>query len=1044
MANFDVERRIELQQIESRLEEIRATLYTNRRPIGSIKSCVTGKGLGPERMPTFGWKPFELPAVWGGYDETTWFRMKATVPKAWKGHQVVALIRAASGTFTDGLKQLSAPGEALLFKDGKPYQGLDINRDEVVLTERAAGGESWDLAIEAVPSVRFPAEHLFKYADLAIKHPAVWDTYWDFAVPVSVFKTLDPNTQHARRLLELLARCVRLVDLQHVGEPAYYDSLPKASRALQKGLKDFEKSEGLGKLILTGHSHIDTAWLWPLRETRRKVGRTYSTVLNLMERYPEYHFSASQPELYMYVKEHFPEIWKGIKKRVKEGRWEPCGAPWVEPDNLMPSGESLIRQFLYGNRFFQEEFGMRSRIAWLPDAFGYPWTMPQILKKCGIDCFVTTKIDWSMFTDFPYSFFQWQGLDGSRIPALMPPLNYNGNPVPEDCVEQWKRFKQKEKVEELIFPFGWGDGGGGPTMEMLEHGKRMKNIVGIPRCEFGRTQDSVDHMFEQCPPETLPVYNNELYLELHRACQTTQARTKRNNRKAEVLLHDTEFISALALLNGGKYDAATLWKAWRIILTNQFHDILPGSSINEVYETADKEYADAQGHVRSLQDAAVTALVGDIDTSGEGTPVIVFNTLSWVRDSVVTVKTKLPRGTVHVVAPNGHVMASQRVGSGTLVFEAEMVPPLGYAVYRILPGKAAPHTTRELSASPRKLENAELRLKLDTSGRFVSLYDKLEEREIVAPGEKANEYLLYEDRPHLHDAWDIDHNFEEELTWTPGKAESMEVVEEGPVRAVIRVVRKTERSAIIQDITLYALHSRVEVVTHIDWNEKRAFLKVAFPVAIHSHRATYDIQYGAIERATHDSTAHDRARFEVPAHRWADLSEGNYGVSLLNDCKYGYDVKDNLMRLSLLRAPVDPDEHADEGKHTMTYAVYPHGGDWRNGTVQEGLDLNVPLVAHVVPAKTGAQLPVASFASTDADNVLIDHVKKAEDSDAVIVRLYEAYGQRGKTKVTFGQTPKNVALVDMMEEHPKVLKRTGNSVTLDVLPWEIHTLRVTF
>lgn len=1044
MANFDAERRIELQQIENRLEEILATLYSERRSIGKIEASVTGRDLGPERVPASGWEPFELPRVWGGYDETTWFRMKISVPKAWKGRQVVALIRTASGTFTDGLKQLSAPGEALLFLDGKPRQGLDINREEILLTNRAKGGESWDAAIEAVPSVRFAAEHLFKHADIAIRHPAVWETYWDFAVPVKVYKTLDPNTVHARRLLDELTRCVRLVDLQHAGEKTYFDSLPKASKALKKSLKNFEKSDGIGKLILTGHSHIDTAWLWPLRETRRKVGRTYSTVLNLMDRYPEYHFSASQPELYMYVKEHFPEIWQGIKKRVKEGRWEPCGAPWVEQDNLMPTGESLIRQFLYGNRFFEKEFGMRSRIAWLPDAFGYPWSMPQILQKCGIECFVTTKIDWSLFTEFPYSFFQWQGLDGTRIPALMPPLNYNGNPVPEDCIEQWRRFKQKERVDEIIFPFGWGDGGGGPTTEMLEHGKRLKNIVGVPQCEFGRTQDSIDRMLTQCPPDTLPIYNNELYLELHRACQTTQARTKRNNRKSEILLHDTEFISALALLRGGKYDNETLWKAWRVILTNQFHDILPGSSITEVYTTADRDYAKAQAQVCGVRDAAFEVLAGDTDTSGAGTPVIVFNTLSWVRDGIVTVETKLPRGAVHVVGPNGQVMASQRTGAGTLIFEAEMLPPLGYAVFHIVPGKADAHTTRELSVSAKKMENGDLCLKLDASGRFTSLYDKLEEREVIAPGEKGNEYYLFEDRPHQSDAWDLDHNFEEELQWTPGKAESLEVVEDGPVRAVVRVVRKTERSTITQDITLYAMHSRVEVTANIDWHEKRAFMKVAFPVDVHSHRATFDIQYGAIERPTHNSTPHDRARFEVPAHHWADLSEGNYGVSLLNDCKYGYDVKNNVMRLSLLRAPVDPDEHADEGQHTMTYAIYPHGGDWRSGTVQQGFDLNVPPVAHVVSAKPGKKPRAASFASTDVENVFIDHIKKAEDDDTLIVRLYEGYGQRGPARITFASTPQSVSLVDMMEEHPVALKVSGNSVVLDMKPWEIHSLRVKF
>ncbi len=1042
MPNFDTEFQIELQQVKNRLDEIRETVHEARRPIGGVEYCVTGKGLGPDRMPRKGWKPFAVGTEWGGYDQTTWFRMKATIPKAFKGRCVVALLRASAGSHSGSFDSLSAVGESLCYVNGKPRQGLDLNRDRVFLTQKAKGGESFDIALEAVPSTRFDALHLFRYADVAIFHQAVWDFYWDCAVPLAVYEELDRNYAPARQLFALIQRAVRMVDLQHKGEAAYHDSIAAAQRFLRKGLKTFETSYGMGKLILTGHSHIDTAWLWPLRETRRKCGRTFNTVLDLMDRYPEFHFSCSQPELYMFVKEHYPETWKRIKRRVKEGRWEPCGAGWVEQDSNVPSGESLVRQFLHGNRFYRREFGMTSPTAWLPDAFGYPWSLPQIMKKCQVDSFVTTKISWSLFTGFPYGMFQWQGIDGTRIFALMPPLNYNGNPTPHDCIEQWKQFKQKDRVEEIPFSIGWGDGGGGPTAEMIEQGKRLKNIVGVPKCEFGRTQDSLDRMKTQCDITKLPVYNDELYLELHRACQTTQARTKRNNRKSEILLHDTEFLSTLALLSGGSYDQEALWKAWRVVLTSQFHDILPGSSITEVYTQADQDYAALQTDLREVRGGALAHLAKGIDTRGTGTPVVIFNTLSWMREDVARVRVKLPRGAFHVTAPDGSVAPSQKIGPDEILFET-LVPPLGYSVYHVTPGKAEAEGGL-LKATPKLLENDFLRVRLDAFGRFTSVYDKVEQREALARGARGNVLQLFDDRPFAHDAWDIDHNFADERTWEPGKAESITVVEEGPVRAVVRVVRKTERSTITQDITLYACQPRVDVVTHVDWHEKRTLLKVAFPVEVLSPRATYHIQYGTIERSTHDNDERDRARFEVTGQHWADLSEGDYGVSLLNDCKYGYDVKGNVLRLSLLRAPVNPDPEADQGEHDMTWSLYPHGGDWRCGTVQQGFELNVPLLAVATEGTPGARPAADAFATVDAENVILDHVKKHEDSNAVILRLYEAYGQRGEVTLTFGETPKSVMECDMMEENDTPVKVKGNSVTLYCTPYEIRTLKVVF
>jgi alpha-mannosidase len=1044
MPEFDAERSVMAQQIRARLQEIRATVWRDRRPIGEIECCVTGTGRGPERMPRSGWKPFPLHARWGGLDNTTWFRMRVRIPADFKGRRVAALLRPGLHTRLDGFDWLTEAVDALVYVNGVPWQGLDRNHEEVFLSDKARGGERFDLVLECCPSTRMNTFHEFSHADLAVFSEAAWDFYWDAMVPLEAWEEMDKNTQTAQRLLDRIMEALRKVDLQHKDRPDYDASLRRASDFLKQALRAFPAEPGAGKLILTGHSHIDTAWLWPLRETRRKVGRSFATVLRLMERYPEYHFSASQPLQYQYIKEHYPETWEGIRRRVKEGRWEICGAPWIEQDSNIAGGEAIIRQFLLGNRFFEREFGRRSPIAWLPDAFGYPWSLPQILVKCGITAFVTTKIDWSQFTNFPYSMFRWEGADGSAVFALMPPLNYNGNPCPKDAREQWRRFKQKDRAEELIYPFGWGDGGGGPTAEQIERGRRMRNLAGVPRCEFGRNQDSLDRLRKACPLDTLPTYGDELYLELHRGCQTTQARTKRNNRKTEVLLHEAELAAAWASLHGLAYNAALLDKAWKILLTNQFHDILPGSSITEVYQQADRDYAEARQIAQAVRDTALDYLAGDVDTRGPGQPLLVFNSLSWPRTDVVQLDVPLPKGPFHVLDPSGAEVPSQRAHDGSLLFEARAVPPLGYAVYRLIAGNPPGAAPGGLRVTPRRIENDFVRVDLDRSGHFTRLYDKITDREVIPPGHLGNVLELFDDRPHAHDAWDIDHNYAEERTWMPGPAEKAEVLESGPLRAVVRLTRRTERSVFTEDIVVHAHSPRVEVRLHVDWHEQRALLKVAFPVEVHARRATFHIQFAAIERNAHGNDLRDRARFEVPAHHWADLSEPGFGASLLNDCKYGYEVRGNCLRLSLLRATETPDPVADQGEHDMTYAVLPHAGDWREETLAQGYQLNYPLWACALAAHPGRRPAASSLAAVDADHVIIETVKKHEDSGALVFRVYEAHGRRGAAALTLNQRPLRAFACDMMEENDQPLPVEGHSIPLEFRPFEIKTIKVEF
>ncbi|MDX9971596.1 MAG: glycoside hydrolase family 38 C-terminal domain-containing protein [FCB group bacterium] len=1028
MPNFDTERFMEAVQIRKRIEEIEKTVYSQRRPIEGLETVVTGTKRYPERAPQSGWKKFRVGDRWGGLDKATWFRMRVTIPDSMEGRTVVALIRPR--------------GEALAYVNGKPAQGIDDNHNELYLTGKAKAGETFEIALECIASQRFDEHHHFEYADIAVLNPIVWEFYWDCKVAYEVWEVLPENYAPRMRLMALLDSIVRSIDLSIEDEPEYHAVIARAQKALKKGLKEFETSYGMGHLTMTGHSHIDTAWLWPLRETERKVGRTFSTVLSLMDRYPEYHFSASQPVLYEFTKKNFPEVYAGIKRRAKEGRWEPCGAMWVEPDCNLPSGEAMVRQCVYGNRFYRKEFGVHSRIAWLPDVFGFTWSLPQILKKAQIDTFVTTKLTWSRYTKFPHSFFQWEGVDGTRVWGLMPPLNYNGNPVPAECIKQWDRFQQKDKVDEVPFSFGWGDGGGGPTIEMLEHIKRQKNIVGVPRCDFGRTDESVGIMKSQVRFTELPVWNGEIYLEFHRGCQTTQSRTKRNNRKSEVLLHDAEFLSTLALLSGGRYEQEALHDAWKIVLTNQFHDILPGSSITEVYTVADKDYARARGIVEGVRERAMAQLAKKVDTTGGGSPVLVVNTLPWVRDDVARVKMKLPSKAFGVLDANGNPMPYQKTAEDEILFETRGLPPLGYAVYRVVEGDFEATPVGPLRAATAGLENAFVRVKLDKRGAITSIYDKVAGREVLPRGARANVLQLFDDRSFEPDAWDFDHNFEA-TRWEPDTV-SVEVAQIGPVCAVVRVVRATEKSTFTQEIVLHAHSPRIDFVTHADWWEKHVLMKVAFPVDVRASNATYEIQYGAIERPTHRNTVYDAAKFEVAAQRWADLSEGDYGVSLLNDCKYGYDTKENVLRLSLLRGTTCPDPKADEGEHRFTYSLLPHEGDWREQTVQEGLALNVPLLAAAVEPSKGDWPAVFALASVDVDNVILDHVKKAEDSKAVIVRLYEAHGQRGEVNVTFAHPPKSVVECDLMEENDKAVHVKGAKVKLYMTPFELRTLKVVF
>jgi alpha-mannosidase len=1033
MPHFRPERDIVSRQIQNRLDELDSALYRNRRPIEGWVTHITGLGQDVSAPPTGGWRKFEIGSFWGGADVTQWFRANITIPKEFAGKQV-ALILQIDGWIGQGVA-----GEGLCYIDGKPTQGLDHNRSEIILTESAEGGESHEILIEAYCRAHEarPA-FIFTAADIAVRDEQVWDFYWDLKVAYDTIAILPDESQGQVQLLDLVDHAIKMVDLNLKDDVERFSTqIEKAQAWFRKGLKKFQKPADFGRLTMFGHSHIDTAWLWPLRETRRKCSRTFSTVLKYMEKYPEYKFSQSQAQLYDYVKEHYPTIYEGIKQRVAEGRWEVVGGGWVEQDSNVAGAESLVRQYLYGNRFFRSEFGIHTRVVWIPDSFGFPFQMPQIWKKAQIEAFGTTKLGWNQYNKFPYHLFNWQGLDGSEIMTVMHPGTYCGNINPTDVKRQWDQFNQKDICDEVYFAFGYGDGGGGPTPGMLENGKRLGEMIGLPRTEIGTLTQAMDRTRESADADRIPTYHDEMYFELHRGCQTSQALIKRNNRKSELALRDAEFFSSLASLSGAQYPSDELYECWKVHLTNQFHDILPGTSVTEVYTESATQHAEIQATAARLSDTALSSL------NGKGKSIVVWNTAGWDRRDTAILSARSVGKNEGVINADGKLVASQVVETPdgkALLFEAN-VPALGSTEFMVAKnavvssGKAPKATLTHGGAT---LDNAFFNVRIDTKGHITRIRDKRYNREVLPKGAVANELQMFDDRPADWTAWDIDFNFEETM-WTVDNVASMDVTESGPVRATVRIVKKTDASTITQDISVFRSNPRIDFVTEIDWHEKLRLLKAAFPVDVMARNATYEVQYGAIERPTHHSTIIDRAKFEVPAHRWIDLSEGDYGVSLLNDCKYGFDTYGNTMRISLLRSPTDPDPVADQGVHKMVYSLMPHAGDWRDAeTVRRGYELNAPLVA---THGTGGS---ESFVTVDRYGVVIDCVKKAEDSDALIVRLYEAHGTRGPVTLAFANAPASITECDLMEENDVNCTVSSGAVSFEIKPWEIRSFKVAF
>lgn len=1032
------------EKIEKHLEDIKASIYRETYPIASFKFA-EGDFDGAQ-LPDFDdgdWQTFNVMDYWGGYDVIAWFRAEVPIPDAVKDKRLV--LRFLVGPRDGG----ESTAETLLYVNGDPLQAIDVWHEEAWLPPEYLQQGSIHIALRAWSGVLgVPDRRRFKVAELNVVEKDTEDFYHMAYTLLQAYRELDENDWRRAAIISGLNEAFKLVNFTRPKSDEYYQSVSAALAYLRQHLDDLRGREREKPVITAvGHSHIDMAWLWRLRATRDKASRTFSTMLHLMRQYPEFQFMHSSPQLYEYLAEDHPEIFEQVKARIASGEWEITGGMWIESDINVPSGESLIRQFLLGIRYTRDTFGKETNLLWLPDVFGYSWALPQIIKGCGVDYFMTTKISWSQFNRFPHDTFKWRGIDGSEVLThfITTPeheglwfYTYNGQLRPQDLKGIWDAYRQKEVNDELLLAYGWGDGGGGPTKEMLEQRRVMEDVPGFPRAQTGKAEPFFQRLDERMQDKQLPVWDGELYLEYHRGTYTSQAANKRANRQSEVLYHDAEWLSVLAddLLDADEYPRETLIDGWKLILLNQFHDILPGSSIREVYEDSLADYEQVRAIGEDVLNAAQSRLLANIRT--QSAAVTVFNPLSWVRDDLLTLD--LPDGkTLQMV--DGTAAPVQISADGEALVQVRDVPSLGY---RTFPLVDAPPSDNRLQIAPDRLENDYYLIELNQHGQISRLFDKENNREVLADGAAGNRFIAFEDKPMRFDAWDIDLYYQEK-PYDVGNLIEATVEETGPVRGTVRLVWRFYDSTITQRMSIYAHSRRIDFRTHVDWQEQQVLLKVAFPVNIRTTRATYDIQFGNIERPTHHNTSWDYAKFEVPAHKWADLSETNYGVSLLNDCKYGYDIKDNVMRLTLIKSAIRPDAQADKGEHVFTYSLLPHAGGWRAAQVpREGYALNLPLRGGAVPANgDGTLSPAHSFAEVDAESVVIETVKRAEDERAWVVRVYENQGNRLQgVKLRFAKALSQAAHTNLIEEHAQPHAFDGDTLAFDIVPYEIKTFIV--
>ena len=970
---------------------------------------------------------------WYGPDAHYWFKADMTVPDSFDGRPLWLYVRTQIDEWDDGKNP-----QFLLYADGEVVQGIDMNHREVLLTRSARAGQTYRLDLQSYTGTLHTEFNLI--VEMQEIDPEIAGLYWDVQVPLSAFSRLEEDGASRRELTRALNGAVNLLDLRTPYSDAFYASVREAREYLKTNL--YEALGGHDDVIATciGHTHIDVAWWWTVAQTREKVCRSFATVLKLMDEYPHYRFMSSQPQLYAFLKERHPELYARIRQRVAEGRWEPEGGMWVEADCNLTSGESLVRQFIHGKRFFKDEFGVDCRILWLPDVFGYSGALPQIMKQCGIQYFMTTKLAWNQFNKMPYDTFRWRGIDGTEILTHLittlgvgqPVKNffttYNGMLHPDALIGGWQRYQQKEINNDILVSYGYGDGGGGPTRAMLEKSDRMeKGVTGLPRVRQAFARTYFDELNARVQGSNrLPVWEGELYFEYHRGTYTSMARNKRSNRKAELHMMDLELLSVLAQ-DRLPYPAQEMDGMWKTILLNQFHDILPGSSIHEVYEVTKREYEALERQISALRGERLAALAAPSDA------VTVFNTKGFASDEAVCLG---QLDAAALVDADGARYPVQQAAEGAVAF-LPALPAKGWRAYSVS-NQPEPYAAPFALADDHHLETHYYTVELDENGLLSRLYDKENRREVLRPGQRGNLMRMYEDKPIYYDNWDIDIYYTEKY-WDVTELTSLRWTDVGAVSATLELERCVSSSLIRQKIRFYANSRRIDFETYVDWHEHQHLLKVHFPVDVHTDEATFEIQFGNLKRKVHTNTSWDVARFESCGQKWMDLSEGHYGVSLLNDCKYGHSVKDGCIGLTLIKSGIEPNPTTDQEEHFFTYALYPHAEGWQQaGTVREAYRLNQPALS-VRGGQAGTEY---SLASVQPANVILETVKQAEDGNGVIVRLYETENARTEACLTWNRPIASVEECNCIEEKQADAAFERARIPFVIKPYEIKTFRI--
>ncbi|HEX5807520.1 MAG TPA: alpha-mannosidase [Anaerolineales bacterium] len=1045
------------EKIKKRLELITPLVYVRRKNLAPFRYRELADALTPPPnavdVDDSNWQEIDAYDYWGAPLQNFILRTTFTVPDDWDRNRPVALSLplGEAGDF-------SHP-EALAYIDGKPYAACDRHHQEILLNPEWRDGKAHHLALHGWTGLGgtmsgnpFTKLYMRPCAVVQIHQPT--REFLALArVALEAAQTIDQHQPARYGLLNALNDAFIALDTRDPLEAEYfYQTVEPAMDVLRAGI---ETSGAPLDVIIhaAGHAHIDVAWLWTLGQTRRKSERTFHTVIRLMEQFPDYRFTQSQPQLYQFIKEDQPELFASIQQRIEERRWEPIGGMWVEADCNLSGAESLARQFLLGRTFFREHFGRdaESPILWLPDVFGYAWALPQLIKQAGLKYFMTIKIGWSQYNRLPYDTFLWQGIDGTEILTHFSTVpdpgdfasTYNAMADAREALGTWKNFQQKELHSDLLMAYGFGDGGGGPTREMLENIEVMKRFPGLPQVK----PSSVKAFFERIAPlsesRMMPVWNGELYLEYHRGTYTTQARNKRANRKSEFLLHDTEFLATYAsLLTDYQYPITEFTDAWRTLCLNQFHDIIPGSSIGPVYEESQKQYAEVTQNVTQIRAEALDALAEKLDGD-----VLLVNATSFTQRELVFISGNLSESFTR----SGESLPVQTTKTGVWVDAGEVPPYSIVALHKDTKANnlqspvSSAETSSSLNPNSPLLENDYLRVEFNDAGDITRIFDKQTNREVLPSNTIANQFQAFEDRPKSWDAWDVDIFYDDKM-WLAEPASSVKWLEFGELRQTIEVTRQILNSHYTQRISLNHNSPRLDFDTYIDWNERHILLKVAFPVDVLAPQATYEIQWGNVQRPTHRNTSWDWARFETCAHKWADLSEGNYGVSLLNDCKYGHDIHKNVMRLTLLRSTTIPDPTADVGEHQFKYSLYPHVGAWNEETQREAYLLNDPILVYRSEAEgqtaENRAPSLQSLVSTSSPNVIFETVKRAEDGNGMIVRLYESQRKRRQVRVRFAGEVESAWTTNLLEENESALSVDGDSIPLDLRPYQIVTLRV--